>query len=41
MTKNEFVSILRGRITGSIPKAEVESQIDYYSRISTDASEQV
>ena len=31
MTKNEFLSILRGRITGSIPTSEVESQLDYYS----------
>lgn len=31
MNKNEFLSTLRGRITGSIPTSEVESQIDYYS----------
>ena len=31
MTKNEFLSMLRGRITGRIPTSEVESQIDYYS----------
>lgn len=31
MTKNEFLSIVRGRITGAIPSSEVESQIDYYS----------
>ena len=31
MTKNEFLSTLRGRITGSIPTSEVESQLDYYS----------
>ncbi len=31
MTKIEFLSVLRGRITGSIPTSEVESQIDYYS----------
>lgn len=31
MTKIEFLSILRGRLTGSIPSGEVESQLDYYS----------
>ena len=31
MTKSEFLSTLRGRITGSIPTSEVESQVDYYS----------
>ena len=31
MTKNEFLSVLRGRITGCIPSSEVASQIDYYS----------
>ena len=31
MTKIEFLTILRGRITGSIPTSEVESQLDYYS----------
>ena len=31
MTKEEFLSVLRGRITGHIPTREVESQIDYYS----------
>ncbi len=31
MTKVEFLSLLRGRITGSIPTSEVESQLDYYS----------
>ena len=31
MNKAEFLSILRGRITGRIPTSEVEAQIDYYS----------
>lgn len=31
MTKYEFLSTLRGRITGNIPTREVESQVDYYS----------
>ena len=31
MTKHEFLSTLRGRITGNIPTREVESQVDYYS----------
>lgn len=31
MTKNEFLSVLRGQITGRIPTKEVESQVDYYS----------
>ena len=31
MSKNEFLSVLRGRITGQIPTREVESQIDYYA----------
>ncbi len=31
MTKAEFLSILRGRITGRIPSGEVEAQLDYYS----------
>lgn len=31
MTKTEFLSVLRGQITGRIPTSEVEAQIDYYS----------
>lgn len=31
MSKQEFLAILRGRITGNIPTGEVEAQIDYYS----------
>ncbi len=31
MTKNEFLSVLRGQIAGRIPTKEVESQVDYYS----------
>ena len=31
MNKAEFLSILRGRITGRIPTSEVEAQIDYYT----------
>ena len=30
MSKNEFLSILRGQLTGKIPTSEVSSQIDYY-----------
>lgn len=30
MSKNEFLSILRGQLTGQIPTSEVESQISYY-----------
>ena len=30
MTKQEFLTVLRGQITGSIPTSEVESQINYY-----------
>lgn len=30
MTKNEFLTILRGQLTGKIPTSEVESQIGYY-----------
>lgn len=30
MTKQEFLSALRGQITGSMPTSEVESQINYY-----------
>ncbi len=31
MNKYEFLTSLRGKITGHIPTSEVESQIDYYS----------
>ena len=31
MNKNDFLTVLRGRITGRIPTSEVEAQIDYYS----------
>lgn len=30
MSKNEFLTILRGQLTGKIPTSEVESQIGYY-----------
>lgn len=30
MSKNEFLTILRGQLTGQIPTSEVESQISYY-----------
>lgn len=30
MSKNEFLTILRGQLTGKIPTSEVESQISYY-----------
>ena len=30
MSKNEFLTILRGQLTGKIPTSEVASQIDYY-----------
>ena len=30
MSKNEFLTILRGQLTGKIPTSEVESQVGYY-----------
>lgn len=30
MSKQEFLTVLRGQITGSIPTGEVESQLNYY-----------
>ena len=31
MTKNEFLTILRGQLTGKLSQADVESNINYYS----------
>ncbi len=31
MGKNEFLTVLRGQMTGRIPSGEVKSQLDYYS----------